>query len=110
MCIQIEAAIEQGLEGSLQPNDVAKNNAERLINFISHRGLYEEHMLNLTWTGGLSIFLTRKEWQFHMQATNEGRIVYILFKGKKQLDCGSLVCDEYIPVLIYYLNAIKLSA
>jgi hypothetical protein len=67
-------------------------------------------MLNTTWTGCFSIFLTQKDWQFHMQANNEGRIVYILFKGKNQLDCGSLCYDEYMPILIYYLNAIKLAA
>ena len=107
---EIEVAINQSFEGYLEPNDLAKNNAEKLIGHISNKGLYEARMLNTTWTGGFSIFLTQKDWQFHMQANNEGRIVYILFKGQNQLDCGSLCYDEYMPILIYYLNAIKLAA
>jgi hypothetical protein len=107
---EIEVAIQHSFEGAPQPNDVAKVNAHKLIRYITHKGLYEDNMINTTWTGGLSIFLTSKEWQFHMQANNEGRIVYIVFKGSNQLDCGSMHCDEYIPVLIYYLNTIKMSA
>lgn len=107
---EIEVAIEQAFEGYLEPNDLAKTNAEKLIGHISNKGLYETKMLNTTWSGGFSIFLTQKDWQFHMQANNEGRIVYILFKGQKQMDCGSLYYEEYMPILIYYLNAIKLAA
>jgi hypothetical protein len=107
---EIEVAIEQAFEGYLEPNELAKANAEKLISHIRNKGLYEDKMLNTLLTGGFSIFLTQKDWQFHMQANNEGRIVYILFKGQKQLDCGSLYYDEYIPILVYYLNAIKLAA
>jgi len=107
---EIEVAINQSFEGYSEPNDLAKINAEKLIGHISNKGLIENAALNTTWSGGFSIFLTQKDWQFHMQANNEGRIVYILFKGQQQLDCGSVNYEQYMPILIYYLNAIKLAA
>ncbi|OCX54456.1 hypothetical protein BEL04_09450 [Mucilaginibacter sp. PPCGB 2223] len=107
---EIETAMKHAFEGYLEPNDLAKINAEKLVNHLSNKGLYQPRMLNTTWTGGFSIFLTQNDWQFHMQANNEGRIVYIIFKGSEQMDCGSLSYDEYMPILVYYLNTIKMAA
>jgi hypothetical protein len=107
---EIEAVIKLPVEGYSEPNDLAQHNAEKLIIHITKKGLYQTNMLTRTWMGGLSIFLTIGDWQFHMQANNEGRIVYILFKGQEKLDCGSVYYEEYAYILSYYLNAIKFSA
>jgi hypothetical protein len=104
---EIEALIKSPVEGYPEPNEFALRNAERLLADITRKGLYKSDMVNRTWTGGLSIFLTVEKWQFHMQANNEGRIVYILFKGREQLDCGSVYYEQYTHILSHYLNTIK---
>jgi hypothetical protein len=106
---EIEAVIKLPVEGYSEPNEVAQTNADKLLSHITRKGLYQTNMLNKTWTGGLSIYLTFGDWQFHMQANNEGRIVYILFRGQEQLDCGSVIYEQYTHILSHYLNAIKFS-
>jgi len=107
---EIEIAMKQAFEGYPVPNDLAKANAEKLIKHLSNKGLYQPSMLNTILTGGFSIFLTQNDWQFHMQANNDGRIIYIIFKGSEQMDCGNLSYDQYMPILVYYLNTIKMAA
>jgi len=107
---EIEIAMNHAFEGYIEPNDLAKINAEKLINHLNNKGLYQPKMLNTILTGGFSIFLTEADWQFHMQANNDGRIVYIIFKGPEQMDCGNLSYDQYMPILVYYLNTIKMAA
>jgi hypothetical protein len=104
---EIETALRRSFEGFPDPSEIAQYNAVRLIENIMNKGLYEMSVLNTTWSGGLSIYLAVKEWQFHMQSTNDGRIWYILWKGPQQCDSGCDFCDEYIPKLTYYLNIIK---
>jgi hypothetical protein len=107
---EIESVIKTAVEGYSEPNEVAQHNADKLIGHITRKGLYQTNMLNKTWSGGLSIYLTQSDWQFHMQANNEGRIVYILFRGQEKLDCGCVYYEEYTHILSHYLNAMKFSA
>jgi hypothetical protein len=104
---EIKTAINQAPEGFPGLSEIAQRNAERLIMYITGKGMLDYITLNTTFSGGLSIFLVMKQWQFYMHSTNEGNIVYILWKGKQQYDCGYDVCDAYLPKLIFYLNTIK---
>lgn len=105
---EIETALSRGFEGFPEPGEIAQNNAVKLIEYIMSKGLYDKTVLNTTWSGGLSVYLTVNEWQFHMQSTNDGSICYVLWKGRQQCDDGCDPCDEYLPKLAYYLNIIKL--
>lgn len=107
---EIETAIKLSFEGFPTPNEIAQDNAERLITNITKKGLFDMSVLHTTWAGGLSIYLKVKEWQFYMQSTNEGMIFYVLWKGREQLDSGCDRCDDYIPKLVHYLNTIKFKA
>lgn len=106
---EIKTAINQSPEGFPGLSEIAQRNAEKLIMYITGRGMFDLSMLNTTLSGGLSIYLMTAQWQFYMHSTNEGRILYILWKGMQQYDCGYDVCEVYLPKLIFYLNIIKFS-
>jgi hypothetical protein len=106
---EIKTAINQSPEGFPDLSEIAQHNAERLIMYITGKGMFDLSMLNTTFSGGLSIYLMMEQWQFYMHSTNEGRILYILWKGMHQYDCGYDICEVYLPKLIFYLNIMKFS-
>jgi hypothetical protein len=106
---EIKTAINRSPEGFPDLSEIAQYNAEKMFALITGKGMCDQSMLNTTFSGGLSIYLMMEQWQFYMHSTNEGRILYILWKGLQQYDCGCDICEVYLPKLIFYLNIIKFS-
>jgi hypothetical protein len=100
---QIIAVLSKANPYSPAPNDVAQDNAEKLLNYIEDINLERDVVFRPTLSGSLSIAWKIGEWEYQMECVKNGYIIYSFTKCEYEKTSGCVLFDDFIPQFEKYL-------
>ena len=99
----ITAVLSKANPYSPKPNDVAQDNAERVLNYIEDINLEKNLRFRPTLAGSLFIAWKIGDWEYQMECVKNGYIIYSFIKGEYQKASGCELFDDFIPQFEKYL-------
>ncbi len=100
---QITAVINKVNPYNPKPNNVAQNNAERVLNYIEDINLERDVRFKPTPAGSLAIAWKIDDWEYQMECVKNGYIVYTFTKSAYEKASGCVLYDDFIPQFEKYL-------
>ncbi|MEO6850678.1 MAG: hypothetical protein ABI166_08605 [Mucilaginibacter sp.] len=100
---QITAALNGVNPYIPKPNDIAQNNAEKVLNYIDDINLERNVRFGPTKSAGLIIEWNIEDWEYQMECVKNGYIIYFFTKGGYQKASGCELFDDFIPQFEKYL-------
>ena len=100
---QITAVLNSASPYSPRPNDVAQNNAERVLNYIDDINMEKDLRFRPTFSGGLFVAWKIGDWEYNMECVKNGYIIYAFTKDGYQQASGCELFDDFIPQFEKYL-------
>lgn len=100
---QITAVLNHTGYYSSRPNDIARDNAEKVLNYIEDINLERDVRFRPTSYGSLSIAWKIGEWEYQMECVKNGYIIYSFTKGEYEKASGCELFDDFIPQFEKYL-------
>jgi hypothetical protein len=100
---QIAAVINRVNPYNLKPNDIAQNNAERVLNYIEDINLERNVRFRPMLSGSLAIAWNIGDWEYQMECVKNGYIIYTFTKEDYEKASGCLLFDDFIPQFEKYL-------
>lgn len=100
---QITAVLSRTGPYSPKPNDIARDNAEKVLNYIDDINLEKNVLFRPTLSGSLFIGWSIGDWEYEMECVKNGYIIYTFTKGGYQKASGCELFDDFIPQFEKYL-------
>ncbi len=100
---QITAVLNRTDPYSPKPNDIAQNNAEKVLNYIEDINLDRDLRFKPTRSGSLSIAWKIGDWEYQMECVKNGYIIYTFTKSEYEKASGCELFDDFIPHFEKYL-------
>lgn len=88
---------------SPKPNDVARYNAEKVLNYIEDINLEQNFSFKPTGAGSLAIAWKIGDWEYQMECVKNGYIIYTFTKYEYEKASGCELFDDFIPQFEKYL-------
>ena len=86
-----------------KPNDIASDNAEKVLNYIEDINLEHNLMFRPTAAGSLAIAWKIGDWEYQMECVRNGYIIYTFTKCEYEKASGCVLFDDFIPQFEKYL-------
>ena len=86
-----------------KPNNIARDNAEKVLNYIEDINLERDLSFKPTGSGSLAIAWKIGEWEYQMECVKNGYIVYTFTKSEYEKASGCELFDDFIPQFEKYL-------
>ena len=99
----ITAVLNKANPYNQKPNDVAQNNAERLLDYIEDINLEKNIQFKPTMSGSLFIGWKVGDWEYQMECVKNGYIIFTFAKGGYEKVSGCELYDDFIPQFEKYL-------
>ena len=87
----------------LKTSDIARYNAEKVLNYIEDINLERNVRFKPGPYGGVSIAWKIGDWEYQMECVKNGYIIYIFTKGEYEKASGCELFDDFIPQFEKYL-------
>ena len=100
---QITAVLNRTNPYSPKPNDIARDNAEKVLNYIEDINLERDVRFKPTHAGSLSIAWKIGDWEYQMECVKNGYIIYTFTKSEYEKASGCELFDDFIPQFEKYL-------
>lgn len=100
---QITAVLSNVNPYSPRPNDVARHNAERVLNYIGDINLEQNVRFRQTSAGSLFMGWRIGEWEYEMECVKNGYIIYTFTQEGYEKASGCMLFDDFIPQFEKYL-------
>ncbi len=100
---QITAVLSKAYPYNLMPNDIAQDNAEKVLNYIEDINLERNVVFRPTLWGSLSIAWKIGDWEYQMECVKNGYIIYSFTKCEYEKAGGCELFDDFIPQFEKYL-------
>ena len=100
---QITAVLSRSNPYSPKPNDIARDNAEKVLNYIEDINLERNVSFRPTPAGSLSIAWKIGDWEYYMECVKNGYIIYSFTKCGYEKASGCELFDDFIPQFEKYL-------
>lgn len=100
---QITAVLSRSNPYSPKPNDIARDNAEKVLNYIEDINLERNVSFRPTPAGSLSIAWKIGDWEYYMECVKNGYIIYTFTKAEYEKASGCELYDDFIPQFEKYL-------
>ena len=100
---QIAEVLNKANPYSPKPNDIAQNNAEKVLNYIEDINLERDVIFRPTLSGSFSIAWKIGDWEYQMECVKNGYIIYFFTKGEYEKASGCELFDDFIPQFEKYL-------
>jgi hypothetical protein len=78
-------------------SDIARDNAEKVLNYIEDINLDRDVLFMPTSCGSLSIAWKIGDWEYQMECVKNGYIIYSFTKGDYEKASGCVLFDDFIP-------------
>ncbi|HTD99617.1 MAG TPA: hypothetical protein VK668_10025 [Mucilaginibacter sp.] len=99
----ITAVLSRTNPYSPKPNDIAQDNAEKVLNYIEDINLEKILRFRPTLAGSLFIAWKIGDWEYQMECVKNGYIIYSFTKGGYEKTSGCVLFDDFIPQFEKYL-------
>jgi|SRR5689334_20537524 hypothetical protein len=86
-----------------RPNDIARHNAEKVLDYIEDINLEQNLSFKPTNAGSLAIAWKIGDWEYQMECVKNGYIVYTFTKCEYEKASGCELFDDFIPQFEKYL-------
>ncbi|MGN6637488.1 MAG: hypothetical protein ACTHJ8_01140 [Mucilaginibacter sp.] len=86
-----------------RPNNIAGQNAEKVLNYIEDLNLERNVRFRQTSAGSLFMAWRIGEWEYEMECVKNGYIIYTFTKEGYEKASGCLLFDDFIPQFEKYL-------
>jgi hypothetical protein len=100
---QITAVLDKAYPYNPKPNDIAQDNAEKLLNYIEDINLEQDVLFRPTPSASLSIACKIGDWVYQMECVKNGYIIYSFTKCEYEKTSGCELFDDFIPQFEKYL-------
>jgi hypothetical protein len=100
---QIIAALTTASPYCPKPNNIAQDNAEKVLNYIEDINLERNVRFRPTQSGSLYIAWRIGDWEYQMECVKNGYIIYAFTKCGYQKISGCELFDDFIPQFEKYL-------
>ena len=100
---QITAVVNNAGPYIQAPNDIAQNNAEKVLNYIDDLNLEKNIRFRPTLSGSLFMAWNIGDWEYDMECVKNGYIIFSFTKGGYEKASGCALFDEFIPQFEKYL-------
>ena len=100
---QISSTLNWANPYSPKPNDIVRDNAEKVLNYIEDINLERSGKFVPTATESLYMLWNVEDWEFHMECAKNGRVIYNFCKSGNERASGSQPVDKFINYLQGYL-------
>jgi hypothetical protein len=100
---QISAVISKVSPYTPKPNEVAQDNAEKVLNYIEDINLEHDLRFRPTLAGSLSLAWRIGDWEYQMDFVKNGYIIYSFTKSEYEKASGCETFDDFIPQFEKYL-------
>ncbi len=87
----------------LEAADIARNNAEKVLNYIEDINLERNVRFCPSPYGGLLVSWKIGDWEYQMECVKNGYIIYTFTKGEYEKASGCALFDDFIPQFEKYL-------
>jgi hypothetical protein len=88
---------------SPKPNEIVRDNAEKVLNYIEDINLEHEVRFRPTLAGSLCITWKIGDWEYQMECVKNGYIIFTFTKGEYEKASGCELFDDFIPQFEKYL-------
>jgi hypothetical protein len=100
---QIAAVMNSAHPYLSQPNEIARSNAEKVLNYIEDINLEKNIYFRPTLSGSLFFAWSIGDWEYDMECVKNGYIIYSFTKCGYEKASGCARFDEFIPQFEKYL-------
>jgi|ERR1700743_2006747 hypothetical protein len=100
---QITAVMNSANPYICLPNHIARENAERVLNYIGDINLEKNIRFKPTLSGSLFMNWNIGDWEYDMECAKNGYIIYSFLKGGYEKASGCELFDDFIPQFEKYL-------
>jgi len=85
------------------PNDIAQNNAEKVLDYIDDLNLERNIRFRPTQSGSLFMAWNIGDWEYDMECVKNGYIIFTFTKSGYEKASGCVLFDDFIPQFEKYL-------
>jgi glutathionylspermidine synthase len=100
---EIKAALNKANQKYPAPDAVTLQSAEKLLHYIDDINLERTGKFTPTPSQSLFVVWNVEDWEFHMECTRNGSVLYTFSQAGIEKASGSYPVDEFIPQLERYL-------
>jgi hypothetical protein len=80
-----------------ETSDIARDNAEKVLNYIEDINLERNVMFKPTSSGSLAVAWKIGDWEYQMECMKNGYIIYTFTKCEYEKASGCVLFDDFIP-------------